>query len=679
MADVFLSYAAEDRDRVAPLVDFLESRGWSVWWDRSLRPGETWPEVIERELNRARCIVVAWSQRSVVSPWVRLEANRARERRNIVPVLLDAVAVPAEFATFQSFDMCGTPTESALGQLGDGVAGQLRKRRSRRVAMSGGVLAVALIGLVATTCISSDRCGSWRMSSDIPDTSFAVLATDMTTADNATRALLDAFVDDIRRNLRRTGIGKVSSRAETSAVPASTSPIDIGERLRVRWLVALTIGATDDGFRVLVELIDTTTGYLSDDWSLTGSPSGLGTLNATLVRNVVSHFVADLGAVPTVVSEPNDAYALYLQGKAALREGSDESQIKIAESLFMDLLERWPGYGLAEAGLCQLHLLRYERTRARGSLATGEQHCSRALAIDPESADAAIALGELYLHEGRYAQAREAFTRAVAESGTLADGHMGLGRVALAEGQTDDAEREFRAAVEAEPGYWRTYTTLGNFLFEAGRGDEAAAEHRKAATLAQHDGVALNNLGAALFLSGQIESAIGAWQSAVALAHQAPTYSNLGAAYYLLGNFDDAVTMYERSVALSSTDYRTWSNLGDARTWAGRADATEAYERSAALIAQQLDTNPNDALARAGLAAVHAALGAREDATRELELAGTHATAGDWQFHYVAAITEARLGAMDAARTHIQAAIAAGYPKALVDIDPGLRAVRPLS
>ncbi len=37
MSDIFLSYASEDRERVRPLVEWLEEHGWSVSWDRKLR------------------------------------------------------------------------------------------------------------------------------------------------------------------------------------------------------------------------------------------------------------------------------------------------------------------------------------------------------------------------------------------------------------------------------------------------------------------------------------------------------------------------------------------------------------------------------------------------------------------------------------------------------------------
>ncbi|MCZ6871640.1 MAG: TIR domain-containing protein [Gammaproteobacteria bacterium] len=37
MADIFLSYASEDRERVRPLVAALETGGFSVWWDSDIR------------------------------------------------------------------------------------------------------------------------------------------------------------------------------------------------------------------------------------------------------------------------------------------------------------------------------------------------------------------------------------------------------------------------------------------------------------------------------------------------------------------------------------------------------------------------------------------------------------------------------------------------------------------
>ncbi|MEO7814895.1 MAG: toll/interleukin-1 receptor domain-containing protein, partial [Sphingomicrobium sp.] len=76
MADVFVSYKAEDRARVRPLVDALLADGLSVWWDAHIGGGDDWRESISRELDQAACVIVVWSKRSIGSDgrFVRDEA-----------------------------------------------------------------------------------------------------------------------------------------------------------------------------------------------------------------------------------------------------------------------------------------------------------------------------------------------------------------------------------------------------------------------------------------------------------------------------------------------------------------------------------------------------------------------------------------------------------------------------
>ena len=111
MADIFISYANEDRPRVEQIAKTLEKQGWSVWWDRTIPPGRTFDEVIEEALDSARCVIVIWSKASVASNWVKTEASEGARRGILIPVLIEDVQIPLEFRRVQAADLMNWETE----------------------------------------------------------------------------------------------------------------------------------------------------------------------------------------------------------------------------------------------------------------------------------------------------------------------------------------------------------------------------------------------------------------------------------------------------------------------------------------------------------------------------------------------------------------------------------------
>ncbi len=90
--DIFLSYSRRDIDRARWFINLFEGKGLSVFWDlTSIPPGITFHQFIRQSLDRSCCVVVLWTEASVKSEWVDIEAREGKKRGVLIPVLLDAL------------------------------------------------------------------------------------------------------------------------------------------------------------------------------------------------------------------------------------------------------------------------------------------------------------------------------------------------------------------------------------------------------------------------------------------------------------------------------------------------------------------------------------------------------------------------------------------------------------
>src|SRR5262245_40434908 len=65
--DIVIAYARADRGALADCSAALAQRGYAVWWDREMTAGRKWREQFDEQVDRARKVIVIWSEAAAKS------------------------------------------------------------------------------------------------------------------------------------------------------------------------------------------------------------------------------------------------------------------------------------------------------------------------------------------------------------------------------------------------------------------------------------------------------------------------------------------------------------------------------------------------------------------------------------------------------------------------------------
>lgn len=582
------------------------------------------------------------------------------------------------------------------GARGKGLTARRKLRHVISVGVSATVFLTAGIGLLylgrfpfATTLLpfgprsppAAARSGSPSPATVEPD-SVAVLPFRNIDGSEETRIFSDGLAEDLINRLTATPPLRVSSRGDSFAFGPDPESSVIRNRLRVAYYVEGSVRKTLNSLRVVAQLIDSSSGFQVVSRTFDKNVGNFSELQDEITKLIVANLrvaLPSLAEVPVYTTPETasfDAYLAYRRGMDIIHRPITPQSVEQALKAFRESLQVDPGYAAAFAGICLTYTGAYDVTRDTAYIDQAERSCGSALDKDANLVVVRDALGQLYLHTGRYVDAEQAFERALTTNANDVQALRGLGDVYQSQGRLSDAERRYRQAVGLEPGNWRTYNSLGTFLFNHGRYAEAAGAYGQIVVVDPDNATGWANLASSSMLDGDFTAGERAFQHALDLQPSSRTLMNLGLVYYYQGNTTKAELALRKAIAMTPQDYLAWSSLGDVLAIAGKHDGSrEAFTEAARLAREQLAVNSQDPGVTQDLAWINAMLDDFDEAQRLIDVALKLAP-GDPYVHYYDALIRARMGEPDQALDRLHTAVEKGYPVALIWAEPHLAELR---
>jgi adenylate cyclase len=430
MSDVFISYARSTEDQARQIGEALRALGHSVWRDDELPAHQDYSRVIEERLRAAKAVVVVWSAEAIKSQWVCAEADVAREAGTLVQLNLDAAVPPLPFNRIQCADMRGWN-------------GDLDAPGWRKVAAS----VADLIGA---------KGGGPAASAPAPQArklSVCVLPFSNMSGDAEQEYFSDGISEDIITDLSNVSALEVVSRNTAFSFKGKAIKVtDVARELNVSHVLEGSVRKAGSRVRITAQLID-------------------GSRDSHIWAARYDRDLTDIFALQDEISEAIVA-ALKLtllpeEKKAIERRGTDNAEAY------------------------DLYLMARQYKSANFSVSQNEaiiRLASRAAGIDPAYARAWALIGSaqaaLRFRFGRQdIDSWTAVEKALALDPDLAEAHAAKATNLRLEGRYDEASEEAGIAVRLDPECYEANAAAASVCFSQGRIAEAIPYYEKAAAL----------------------------------------------------------------------------------------------------------------------------------------------------------------------------------------------------
>lgn len=418
--EVFISYAAKDRNRVLSLVKRLRDAGVTVWIDQAgIDVSTMWSQEIVNAIRDCKVMLLSISPHSTESENVVKELALASERKKpIIPVYLEPSNIPgtmeyqlagiqrveyfaeSEDAAFRamirSLIKRGVTVEASKAEFeGDDTveaslaAHQSQLKLNRKMAPATGIIIAAAITLVAiaTYFLASTK---ENKLSDLKDQTSQVKPTESKFAlsqaktlqtssetlsttklavlpfkvlgSNDNKFLAEGMTMELISKLQPiSGLTVIASNSTMKFKDSSLSPIEIGQQLNAGSLLQGTIQQGNDKLKVIVNLVNANSQEVKWSQSFNGSTSDMLKLQGEIAQSVASKLKLvlspdEIAKVTKLTTEIPEAYQEYLQGRIEWKKRSKQS-FATAIKHFEKAIELDPNLALAYAGLADIYVV----------------------------------------------------------------------------------------------------------------------------------------------------------------------------------------------------------------------------------------------------------------------------------------------------------------------------------
>lgn len=477
MADVFISYARADESVARRVARALQAAGLDVWWDANLPAHRDYSEIIERNLDEAKAVVVLWSATAAKSQWVRAEADFARNHGKLVQARLDAALPPMPFNQIQCADLKGWRGGSAH-------AGWSKLRSSAQALVSGEEqpasaaprvsrwdklapyrwwAAAALLLLVAA--------GAWLFAFGFPGEQrkpvLAVLPFRSLNAQD--QSLVAGIWEDTRtaigRNPQLIVLGpntaqELARKGEDAAKQAAD------------YLLEASVRTAGDRVRISAALVRTKDGGQLWSQDFDRKLDDVFALQSDIAREIEGRIRGRLaekgGRTPEHIATSGEVYALYTDARAKVRSRDFGPKVAAGRDQLLQVVKMDPNFAPGWATLAIADRIVLPSQKDWRLTDNSEAYARKAIELAPNLAAAHSALAFVQDLKGPVALAE--LQRAVELDPSDYEAFNWLSAALKDQGRAEEGIAALRRAVEIEPFFWPAVVNLYNALQDRGDG-----------------------------------------------------------------------------------------------------------------------------------------------------------------------------------------------------------------